>query len=125
MNSVGKNLQKIRKEKKMTQEELAEKLNVTRQAISNWETDKTQPDVNTLAQIAEALDISVEVLIYGEPKTKLQTVTTTVTNNSGAGLSFGAALAMIISYAKWQSIGWAILHGVLGWVYVIYYVIKY
>ena len=41
------------------------------------------------------------------------------------GISFGCALAMVISYVNWHSIGWAILHGILGWVYVIYYAIKY
>ena len=126
MSSVGKNIQKFRKAKNITQEELAEELNVTRQAVSNWETDKTQPDVDTLTQLSEALDVTVEGLIYGEQKTKLETVTQTVTSDGGkAGISFGAALAMVISYAKWQSIGWAIVHGILGWVYVIYYIIKY
>lgn len=42
-----------------------------------------------------------------------------------AGISFGAALAMVISYTQWQSIGWAIVHGLLSWVYVIYYIIRY
>lgn len=42
-----------------------------------------------------------------------------------SGISFGCALAMVISYVKWQSIGWAILHGFLGWIYVIYYAIQY
>lgn len=42
-----------------------------------------------------------------------------------AGISFGSALAMVISYATWKSIGWAIFHGLLSWVYVIYYIIKY
>lgn len=41
------------------------------------------------------------------------------------GVSFGTALAMVISYVTWKSVGWAIVHGVLGWAYVIYYVIKY
>lgn len=41
------------------------------------------------------------------------------------GISFGSALAMVISYTAWHSIGWAILHGLFSWVYVIYYVIKY
>ncbi len=41
------------------------------------------------------------------------------------GITFGSALAMIISYAHWQSIGWAIFHGLLSWGYVIYYAIKY
>ena len=38
---------------------------------------------------------------------------------------FGSALAMVISFTTWHSVGWAILHGLLGWVYVIYYVIRY
>ena len=42
-----------------------------------------------------------------------------------SGISFGSALAMVISYTAWRSVGWAILHGLLGWLYVIYYVIKY
>ncbi len=50
-----------------------------------------------------------------------KTVTKTVTK----GLSFGSALAMVISYTAWHSVGWAILHGLFSWVYVIYYVIKY
>ena len=40
------------------------------------------------------------------------------------GISFGCALAMVLSYAKWHSLGWAILHGVLGWLYVIYFFAK-
>ena len=36
------------------------------------------------------------------------------------GISFGSALAMVISYTNWHSIGWAIFHGLLGWVYVLY-----
>lgn len=36
------------------------------------------------------------------------------------GISFGSALAMVISYTTWHSVGWAILHGLLSWVYVIY-----
>ena len=54
-------------------------------------------------------------------------------NNSGkrakfaakAGISFGSCLAMIISYTAWKSILWAIFHGILGWIYVVYYVIRY
>ena len=42
-----------------------------------------------------------------------------------AGIGFGSCLAMVISYVTWNSIGWAILHGLLGWIYVVYFVIKY
>ena len=41
------------------------------------------------------------------------------------GITFGSALAMVISYTTWRSVGWAIVHGLLSWVYVIYFVIRY
>ena len=41
------------------------------------------------------------------------------------GTMLGVALAVVISYVKWNSIGWAILHGMLNWIYVIYYAVKY
>ena len=122
---VGKNIKKVREEKGITQEQLAERLNVTRQAVSNWENEKTQPDIETLDRIALALDVDIERLIYGKERKltieKHYHTEKTVTN----GVTFGAVLAMVISYVKWESIGWAILHGLLNWVYVIYYIIKY
>lgn len=42
-----------------------------------------------------------------------------------AGISFGSCLAMIVSYTAWKSILWAIIHGLLSWIYVIYYLVKY
>ena len=39
------------------------------------------------------------------------------------GGAFGASLAMVISYVNWGSVWWAILHGVLNWIYVIYFLI--
>ena len=50
---------------------------------------------------------------------------TNIKIGSSTGIGFGACLAMIISYVKWGSIGWAMLHGLLNWIYVIYYIIKY
>lgn len=44
---------------------------------------------------------------------------------TGTGIGLGSVIAIVISYMKWHSIGWAILHGVLGWLYVIYYLIEY
>ena len=42
-----------------------------------------------------------------------------------AGISFGTCLAMILSYTAWNSIFWAIVHGLMSWVYVIYYILRY
>lgn len=41
------------------------------------------------------------------------------------GISFGTALAIVISYSNWHSIGWAILHGLFSWGYVIYFLIAH
>lgn len=57
MNNVAKNIKKIRLESGITQEELAEKLFVTRQTISNWENGKSQPDIETLTTLAEVLSV--------------------------------------------------------------------
>lgn len=48
-----------------------------------------------------------------------------IKNTVKTGISFGSCLAMIISYTAWKSILWAIFHGLLGWIYVIYYIIRY
>lgn len=121
---VGKNIKKARKAKELTQEELAERLHVTRQAVSNWERGKTEPDIGMLQQLSDVLEVSVEELIYGV--TARKGIPRNVPIKIGSdGVTVGAALAMIISYVKWQSIGWAILHGLFNWFYVIYYIIKY
>ena len=42
-----------------------------------------------------------------------------------SGITFGSALAMVISYTTWKSVGWAIFHGLLSWLYVIYFLLRY
>ena len=121
---IGKNIRRGREAKGFTQEELARRLTVTRQAVSNWENEKTQPDIDTLQKLAQHLDVSAEELIYGTKRGYSVTVNN-VTKNVTKGLSFGSALAMILSYVKWQSIGWAVFHGILNWGYVIYYILLY
>ena len=49
----------------------------------------------------------------------------TVQKTVKSGITFGSALAMVISYTTWHSVGWAIFHGLLSWVYVLYFVITY
>ncbi len=65
MSSIAKNIKKLRQKKGLTQEELAEKLYVTRQAVSNWETGKNQPDVDTLKSLAEVVETDIKDVIYG------------------------------------------------------------
>jgi len=67
---IGEFIQKRRKEKKLTQQELAKKLGVTNRTISNWEKAKCLPDHNLLIPLAEELEISISELINGEETTK-------------------------------------------------------
>lgn len=63
---LGKNIANLRKEKHMTQEELAIKLNLSRQAISKWESGITEPDVNTLMLLSEIFEVSIDELVKGK-----------------------------------------------------------
>lgn len=47
--------------------------------------------------------------------------TTVVQKTVKSGVTFGSVLAMVISYTNWHSIAWAIIHGLLGWIYVVYF----
>lgn len=49
----------------------------------------------------------------------------TVKSTIKKGISFGSCLAMIISYTAWKSIPWAIIHGLMSWIYVFYYWAEY
>lgn len=62
---VGRNCKRLRQRAGLTQDALAERLHVTRQAVSAWETGKNQPDAETLAVMAEALGADIRELIYG------------------------------------------------------------
>ena len=68
MKSIGETIANLRKQKGMTQSELAEKMNVTDKAVSKWERDLSCPDINTISKLADVLDVSVEELL----KTKKQ-----------------------------------------------------
>lgn len=63
MKSIGKTIAFLRKEKGMTQNELAEKMNVTDKAVSKWERDLSCPDINTISKLADVLNVSVEELL--------------------------------------------------------------
>ena len=62
---IGRNCRRLRQRAGLTQEELAERLHVTRQAVSAWETEKNRLDAETLVVLAEALGADVQELLYG------------------------------------------------------------
>lgn len=63
MNTINKNLKALRTKKGLTQQELADKLYVTRQCISRWEQGKTLPDINSIEALTDLLDCSINDLV--------------------------------------------------------------
>ena len=67
---IGKFISELRKEKNMTQEQLAEKMGVTAKSISRWENGKTMPDLSMITILAEELNVEVSELLNGRRITK-------------------------------------------------------
>lgn len=63
---LGKKIKYYRNEKAITQDELAERVFVSRQTISNWENDKSYPDINSILLLSEVLDVPIDNLIKGD-----------------------------------------------------------
>lgn len=64
--SIGNRIAKLRKEKGMSQEKLAEKLGVSSQAVSKWENDASCPDISLLPQLSRVLEVTVDELLTGK-----------------------------------------------------------
>ena len=148
---MGRFIAEKRRAKNLTQEQLAELLGVSNKTISKWETGKSMPDYSVVESLCKALNITIPELLAGKEKDSESTPGYTeeqvelllykveqmekdrnrmhIDMSSGktikTGITTGSVLAMIISYTHWQSIGWAILHGLMSWGYVIYYLIRY
>ena len=67
---IGTFLKLLRKEKNLTQEQLAEQLGVSNRTVSRWENGNNMPDISLLSEIAEFYDVSIPELIYGERKSE-------------------------------------------------------
>ncbi len=65
--NIAMNIQRLRKEQKLTQEQLAEKLGVSAQAVSKWENGITYPDITLIPELAELFEVSIEE-IFGTEK---------------------------------------------------------
>lgn len=66
MDTIGKRIAALRREKELKQDELAELLNVSPQAVSKWENDQSCPDISLLPQLARILGVTVDELLSGK-----------------------------------------------------------
>lgn len=145
---IGRFIAEKRRAKNLTQEQLAEMIGVSNKTVSKWETGKCMPDYSVVERLCKVLGISVGELLAGkeidgsrsfseEDIELLLYKMEELENKKGfrfnssmdktvkTGITMGSALAMIISYTTWRSIGWAIFHGLMSWGYVIYFWIRY
>ena len=76
MDTIGKRIAYHRREKELTQEELAQKLGLSAQAVSKWENDQTCPDIQLLPTLCGILGITTDELLSGKPQPTVQMATT-------------------------------------------------
>ena len=77
--SLGNKLAQARKKQNLTQEQLAERLGVTRQAVSRWESDAAYPETDKIVRMAQILEVSCDYLLQDGVDEKGQPVTSPVT----------------------------------------------
>lgn len=109
--SLGQMICSLRKEKGMTQNDLAGKMNVTDKAVSKWERDLSYPDINSIPRLAETLNVSVEELLNAkktEEKSKDRIGKIIDTALIGVGLAMGICVT-VLSILKKIEINSAIL----------------
>lgn len=96
--TLGALIARTRKEKGMTQLELAEKMGVTDKAVSKWERDLSCPDVSSLPTLAQVLGVSLEELMQGKsetpaPENKVAALVGVILK--GVALAMGVAVAVL------------------------------
>lgn len=97
---MGAFISKLRKEKKMTQEELAIKLNINSKSVSRWETGTQSPDISILKDLAAELDVTVDELLNGEKENIKYLKTMTQVNSTIDYEKYNKSITKIIDLPK-------------------------
>ena len=96
MKSIGETIASLRKTKGMTQNELAEKMNVTDKAVSKWERDLSCPDINAISKLADILDVSVEELLKAKTKENSNTKIKDLINLIFKAVALAMGIAVVV-----------------------------
>jgi len=72
MTSIGRRINEYRRQRNITQEQLAEAMGVTSQAVSKWENDISCPDISVLPQLADYFGVNLDLLIRGDSPNTVQ-----------------------------------------------------
>ena len=93
---LGNRLKELRKSLNINQDELAEKLFVTRQTISNWENDKSYPDIQSVLLISDIFDVSIDQLLKGDVERMEKIVTEQTEEDIKKMNTYGKAMLFTI-----------------------------
>ena len=97
--SLGERLYELRKKKGLSQEEVAEKLNVTRQSVSKWETDESKPDFDKIVPICELYEISTNELLNGTKEEKEEKEVEVINNDNKKKRAIIISTAVFLYFA--------------------------
>ena len=94
--NIGEIISSLRKEKGMTQTDLAEKMNVTDKAVSKWERNLSCPDINSIPKLAEVLGTTVEELLNAQTKKESNKINEII-NIALIGISLAMGICIIVT----------------------------
>ena len=114
MRNISKNIKDLRIRSGLTQDALAEKLFVTRQTVSNYETGKSRPDIDMLMRIAEVLDTDINTVLYGvQPKDRTPLIRLAI----GGILTLSLGILWLVSLEGHQIEYFNFEIGIMTWLY--------
>lgn len=119
---LGERIKEYRGAAHMTQEELAERMFVTRQTVSNWENDKSYPDIHSLLMLSGLFDVSLDILVKGDIEVMKEKIDEKTVKDFGRdsnifGILVIATVATPLLLFRWISAlglaAWAVLAGAM------------
>ncbi|ATO47827.1 helix-turn-helix transcriptional regulator [Brevibacillus laterosporus] len=114
--SLGQQLKKFRELKSLSQEDIAQKIGVTRQAVYKWENDKSYPDIDNLILLSELYNVTLDDLIKGNESFKKKII---IADNKDTGLYVGFVIMFIGLFINAGSI--SALITILGVLTMVFY----
>lgn len=98
--NIGQRLINLRKSKQLSQEEVADKLNVTRQTISKWETEQSMPDFDKIAPLCELYGISADELLTGRKEVEEEKTQVNNTNYNKEKRAKGIGIGILLYFVS-------------------------
>ncbi|MCP1447905.1 helix-turn-helix domain-containing protein [Priestia megaterium] len=118
--NLGEQLQKLREEKKMSREELAGEMNVSRQAVYKQENNKGYPDIENLIKLRELYDVTLDELIKGDQKfQKKIAIDEEEEEPSTPGFVIGIIIVFIGIFFDWGKFSFCV--SILGFAIMLFY----